>query len=74
MLTTQFFDTKKIIVINHTGCGMMSATGEALVEALRAKGIEAKEAQIDPALPELKLDAGADPVLIKGESSADAAR
>jgi len=59
MLTTQFFGTREIIVLNHTECGMMSATGEYLAEALRQKGIDVDAVQLDPSLPELKLEPGA---------------
>jgi len=59
MLTTNFFDTKEIIVINHTECGMMSATGDYLTEALKARGLDPDNVPIDPALPELKLEPGA---------------
>ncbi|MBD2498010.1 carbonic anhydrase [Nostoc sp. FACHB-280] len=58
MLTTQFFNTKEIIVINHTECGMMSASGDFLSEVLRSRGIEVDEVAVDPALPELKLPKG----------------
>jgi len=58
MLTTQFFGTKEIIVVNHTECGMMTATGEYLTEALRAKGIDPESTSLDPALPELTLPRG----------------
>jgi len=59
MLTTNFFGTKEIIVVNHTECGMMSATGEYLTQALREKGIDPDAVEIDPALPELRLPPGA---------------
>ncbi len=59
MLTTNFFGTREIIVVNHTECGMMSATGETLTAALREKGIDPDALPIDPALPELKLAPGA---------------
>src|SRR4030042_1654190 len=59
LLTTNFFGTKEIIVVNHTECGMMSATGEALTAALKEKGIDVESAPIDPDLPELRLDPGA---------------
>lgn len=58
MLTTQFFGTKEIIVINHTECGMMSATGEHICAALKEKGINTDDVSIDPDLPELKLEKG----------------
>jgi len=59
LLTTNFFGTKEIIVVNHTECGMMSATGEALTAALKEKGIDVDNAPIDPDLPELTLENGA---------------
>ena len=52
-LTTQFFDTEEIIVINHTDCGMMSASDEAVVEGLDAAADE--EVDLDPALSELTI-------------------
>ena len=58
MLTTQFFGTEEIVVINHTECGMMTATGDALVAALEEKGIDPEAVAIDPALPQLKLEKG----------------
>ncbi|MBD2300681.1 MULTISPECIES: carbonic anhydrase [Nostocales] len=58
MLTTQFFNTKEIIVINHTECGMMSASGDFLSEVLRSRGIDVDAVAVDPALPELKLPKG----------------
>ncbi|MFB2891807.1 beta-class carbonic anhydrase [Aerosakkonemataceae cyanobacterium BLCC-F50] len=58
MLTTQFFGTKEIIVINHTECGMMTASGDLLSEILLKRGINIDEVSIDPALPQLKLPKG----------------
>ncbi|OYD93315.1 carbonic anhydrase [Nostoc sp. 'Peltigera membranacea cyanobiont' 210A] len=58
MLTTQFFGTKEIIVINHTECGMMTASGDFLSEVLRNQGIDVDRVNLDPALPELKLPKG----------------
>jgi len=58
MLTTQFFGTKEIIIVNHTECGMMSASGEFLTNALREKGIDTDTVTLDPALPELSLPQG----------------
>ncbi|MEN6496818.1 MAG: carbonic anhydrase [Thermoguttaceae bacterium] len=71
MLTTQFFGTQEIIVINHTECGMMTATGEYLANALREKGIELDQVQLDPALPEWKLAAGTFPQWVKTFSDVD---
>ena len=55
-LTTHFFDTTGIVVVNHTDCGMMSASDEAVVEGLDA-AIEGNlgDVPIDPALPELTI-------------------
>ncbi|MFB2833421.1 beta-class carbonic anhydrase [Floridanema evergladense] len=58
MLTTQFFGTKEIIIINHTECGMMTASGDLLSEILLKRGINIDEVSIDPALPQLKLPKG----------------
>lgn len=73
MLTTNFFGTQEIIVINHTECGMMTATGEYLTEALRQRGIDPDRVSIDPALPELKLPPGAFPKWIKTFTDVDEA-
>lgn len=59
MLTTQFFGTKEIIVLAHTECGMMSARADDLVKALKSKGIDPDAVQLDPTLPELKVEKGA---------------
>lgn len=59
MLTTQFFGTKEIIIVNHTECGMMSASGDAVTAALREKGLPVDGTQLDPALPELSVAATA---------------
>lgn len=40
MLTINFFGTKEIVVLQHTGCGMLSANGTDLEKALRDKGID----------------------------------
>lgn len=57
MLSTHFFESKEIIVLNHTECGMMKTTGEALVAALNEKGLNLNNITIDPSLPELRLEA-----------------
>jgi carbonic anhydrase len=55
-LTTNFFDTEEIIVLNHTDCGMMSASDEAVVEGLEAAaGGDLSDVPLDPALPELNI-------------------
>lgn len=59
MLTCNFFGTQEIVIVNHTECGMMSARADTLVAALKEKGIDTDGVQLDPALPELKLGAGA---------------
>lgn len=59
MLTINFFGTREIIVLQHTGCGMLSANGNDLVQALRDKGIDVDSVPLDPSLPELTLAKGA---------------
>jgi len=55
-LTTQFFDTEEIIVVNHTDCGMMSAPDDAVVEGLEAAaGGDLDDVDLDPALPGLSI-------------------
>lgn len=58
MLTINFFGTKEIVVLQHTGCGMLSANGADLEKALRGKGIDVDNIPIDPSLPELSLKPG----------------
>jgi carbonic anhydrase len=72
LLTTQFFGTKEIIVINHTKCGMMSASGDFLTQALKDKGIDVDAVAIAPALPELKLRKGVFSTWIKTFTDVDA--
>jgi carbonic anhydrase len=60
-LTTNFFDTDEIIVVNHTDCGMMSARDEDVVAGLEAQAGDLDDVDLDPALPELNIgDAGVD--------------
>lgn len=55
-LSTNFFDTTEIIVVNHTDCGMMSAPDEAVVEGLEAAaGGSIEEVDFDPSLPTLSI-------------------
>lgn len=54
-LTTSFFDTDEIIVVNHTDCGMMSAPDDAVRDGLETQVGDLDEADIDPSLPELSL-------------------
>jgi carbonic anhydrase len=54
-LTTNFFDTEEIIVINHTDCGMMSAPDEAVREGMEAQAGDLDEVDLDPSLPELNI-------------------
>jgi carbonic anhydrase len=58
LLTTQFFGTREIIIVNHTECGMMTATGDALAGLLRERGIDVDNVPVDPALPDWKLPKG----------------
>ena len=45
MLTINFFGTREIIVLQHTGCGMLSANGDDLEKALRGKAVDV---ELDP--------------------------
>jgi len=55
-LTLQFFDTEEIIVVNHTDCGMMSASDEDVVAGLEAAvGEDLSDLDLDPSLPELDI-------------------
>ena len=55
-LTTQFFDTTEIIVVNHTDCGMMSASDEDVVEGLEAAvDGDLDDVDLDPSLPSLTI-------------------
>ena len=59
MLTINFFGTQEIVVLQHTGCGMLSANGNDLEKALRARGIDVDKVPMDPTLPEMTLGKGA---------------
>lgn len=54
-LTTNFFDTDEIIVINHTDCGMMSAPDAAVRDGLAAQAGDLEDVDLDPSLPELSI-------------------
>ena len=55
-LSTNFFDTTEIIVLNHTDCGMMSAPDDAVVEGLEAAaGGSLDDVDLDPAVPSLEI-------------------
>ena len=55
-LSTNFFDTTEIIVVNHTDCGMMSAPDEAIVDGLEAAaGSNLDDIDLNPALPGLDI-------------------
>jgi carbonic anhydrase len=72
LLTTQFFGTEEIIVINHTECGMMTASGDFLTAALKTRHIDVDQVAIDPALPELKLPKGVFSTWLKTFTDVDA--
>ncbi|CAJ52173.1 beta-class carbonic anhydrase [Haloquadratum walsbyi] len=55
-LTTNFFDTDEIILINHTDCGMMSAPDEAVREGFEAEAGDLDQIDLDPSLPALNID------------------
>lgn len=59
MLTINFFGTNEIVVLQHTGCGMLSANGYDLEKALTGKGIDVDSVPMDPSLPEMTLEKGA---------------
>ena len=53
MLTCNFFGTTEIIVVNHTECGMMAASGEEIYEGLSARlGIDPATVPLDPVVPD----------------------
>jgi carbonic anhydrase len=55
-LTTQFFETTEIIVVNHTDCGMMSASDNAVTNGLEAAaGGSLDDVNLDPSLPSLDV-------------------
>lgn len=55
-LSTNFFETTEIIVINHTDCGMMSAPDDAVVEGLESlAGGSLDDVDLNPALPSLDI-------------------
>ncbi len=56
LLSVHFNGTQKIIIINHTDCGMMMTTGQYLIEQLQAKNIDTATAPLNPALPKLQLE------------------
>jgi carbonic anhydrase len=55
-LVTNVFGIEEIVVLNHTDCGMMSASDEAVVEGLTDRvGGDPSSVELDPALPELTI-------------------
>jgi len=58
MLSTNFFGTTEIVIVQHTQCGMLSADARDIEAYFRAKGIDTDAPVFDPTLPELKLDNG----------------
>ena len=55
-LSTHFFETTEIIVVNHTDCGMMSASDDAVVDGLETATDESlDEIDLNPALPSLNI-------------------
>jgi carbonic anhydrase len=54
ILTTNFFNTQEIIVVNHTECGMMSAPVDAIVRGVQERhGVVCADLTIDPAVPSI---------------------
>jgi carbonic anhydrase len=54
-LTTNFFGTKEVLVITHTDCGMLRFTGREVSSYFEGKGVKLGEVELDPLLPNLKL-------------------
>lgn len=55
-LSTNFFGTTEIIVLNHTDCGMMCASDEAVVDGLKTTAdSDLEDVALDPALPSLDI-------------------
>jgi carbonic anhydrase len=58
-LTTNFFQTTEIVVVQHTDCGMLLHSGDDIVAGfeknLDAAGKSVDGLSLDPALPDLKL-------------------
>lgn len=55
-LTTNFFGTNEIIVVNHTDCGMMSASNDTIRRGLSEQTGGFDNVSIDPSLPKLNLN------------------
>ncbi len=58
MLTCNFFGTREIVIVQHTQCGMLSANAHDLEKAFRDKGVDTDNINLDPTLPESKLEKG----------------
>lgn len=56
MLSTNFFGTTEIVIVQHTQCGMLSANAEDVEAYFQDKGIDTTHPVLDPTLPELRLD------------------
>ncbi len=58
-LTTNFFGTEEIVILLHTECGMLTTTGEQVIDALRqrlaSEGVKLEGVNLDPAIPGLKV-------------------
>jgi len=56
VLTTRFFGTEEIIIVNHTECGMMSASPDQIMNALQQRVPDLLNGlAVDPLLPEFRL-------------------
>lgn len=58
MLTTNFFGTTEIAIVQHTQCGMLSANAYDLEAYFKNNGIDTDRLMLDPTLPELRLEEG----------------
>lgn len=58
-LSTNFFGTEEVIILNHTDCGMMSAGADDIVEGLNeATDHPPDQVPLNPALESLSLEDG----------------
>lgn len=55
-LSIHFFETSEIIIVNHTECGMLSATGEDVSAVIEQRlQLDLSSVALDPALPDFRL-------------------
>jgi carbonic anhydrase len=58
-LSIHFFGTEEIIIVNHTDCGMLSATGAEVSSQIEEKtGLDLTKVALDPGLEDVTLTSG----------------